>query len=163
MYGKITAALHMAWKGTKSGTSQIRKKCHNPDDLRILALFSDLQNSTSKYPKNKQSISFFWAIAVRISVRAPRQQKGRHFARPVRVLKMEFHKSKKSTRILRFPGFWNFLRICEIPLVSSLTDNAKCRSFFRPQLFWAVWAPRRQKWHHFSLTLKVLTIGIFQI
>jgi hypothetical protein len=53
---------HFTWpvRVLKSGILQIRKKCRNPDDLRILALFADLQNSISKYPKNgKQSVSIF--------------------------------------------------------------------------------------------------------
>ncbi len=33
-----------------SGILQIRKKCQNPDILRILTLYSDLQNSTCMYP-----------------------------------------------------------------------------------------------------------------
>jgi hypothetical protein len=148
-----------------SGILQIRKKCQHPDDLSILALFSDLQNSNPKYPKIISKVfKFFQAVAVRrICVRAPRWQKRRHFSWPVRVLKSGICKSKKSAIILGISGFWNFFRICEIPLLSPLTGHVKGRSFFRPIPSCAVWVPRHQKWRRFSLTLEVLTSGIFQI
>jgi hypothetical protein len=140
--------------------AESRKRCHNPDDF---GPFLDWQNSTSKYPKMTSKVFiFFRAVAVWISVRAPRRQKGLHFPRPVRVLKVEFRKSENSARILGISGFWNFFWICKIPLVSTLTGCVKCRSFFLLKLFGAVWAPRRQKWQPFSMTLEVLTNGIFK-
>ncbi len=90
---------HFTWpvRILRSGILQIRKKCQNPDDLRILALFSDLQNSTSKYPKiTSKTFLFFRAVAVqRICVRAPRWQKRRHFSWPVRVLKSRISQIRK--------------------------------------------------------------------
>ncbi len=44
---------------------------------------------------------------------------------------MEFCKSEKSSRILGISGFWNFFRICKIPLVSTLTGHENCRPFCR--------------------------------
>jgi hypothetical protein len=54
--------------------------------------------SISKYPKMASKVFlFFRAVAVRISVRAPRRQNGRHFAWPVKVLtyKWNFANPKK--------------------------------------------------------------------
>ncbi len=64
---------HFTWPVSvlKSGILQIREKCQNPYDLRILTLFLDLQNSTFKYPKVASKVFlFFRAVAVWISVKA---------------------------------------------------------------------------------------------
>ncbi len=126
---------HFTWpvRMLRSGILQIRKKCQNPDDLRILALFSDLQNSISKYLKITSKVFlFFRAVAVqRICVRAPRWQKRRHFSWPVRVLQSGISQIRKSAKILGISRFWNFFRICEIPLLSPLTGQVKCHSFCR--------------------------------
>ncbi len=101
---------------------------------------------------------FFRAVAVWISVRAPRQQNGRHFAWPVRVLTSGILQIRKK---FQNPGN---LRILE--LLSNL-QNSTCKYPYRscelPQFLFhlklcgAVWAPRRQKWRPFSLTLEILT------
>jgi hypothetical protein len=50
----------MACVVLKSGILQIQKKGHNPDDLRILALFSNLQSSTFKDPKMTSKVFYFF-------------------------------------------------------------------------------------------------------
>jgi hypothetical protein len=126
--------------------------------------FSDLQNSTFKYPKMPSEVSlFFRVVAARISVRAPRWQKGRHFLRPVRVLTSGIFQIWKKCQNPGLLRILELFRIYEIPLLSTLTGHVKWRSFFHPKLCKAVWAPRQQNWRPFSWTLEVLTSGIFQI
>ncbi len=52
---------HFTWpvRGLKSGISQIRKKFQNPVIARIMALFSDLRNSTFKYPYRPSEVPPF--------------------------------------------------------------------------------------------------------
>jgi hypothetical protein len=54
---------HFTWpvRVLKSGILQIRKKCRNPDDLRILALFSDFHNFISKYSKMASKVFLFFS------------------------------------------------------------------------------------------------------
>jgi hypothetical protein len=127
---------HFTWpvRVLKSGILQIRKRV-------IILMISEFWHffGFSKFhfegPKNdKPSFLFFRAVAVWISVRAPRRKKRQHFSWSVRVLKVEFLKSEKSARILGISGFWNFFRICKISLVSTLAGHVKSRIFFRLKL-----------------------------
>jgi hypothetical protein len=117
---------HYTWpvRVLKSGILQIRKKFCNPDDLRILTLFSDLQNSISKYPKMVTKLfQFFWAVVVWISARTPRRQNGRHFARPARVKTSGISQIRKKFQNPEIP------RILE--LFSDL-QNSTCKYPYRP-------------------------------
>jgi hypothetical protein len=90
-----------------------------PEDLRILALFSDLQNSRFKHTNMASKVSqLFQSIAVRIAERAPRRQKGLQFSRPVRV-QVEFCNSKKSARF--------FVRSCA-DLCEGIGGKSGCTS-----------------------------------
>ncbi len=159
---------HFTWpvRILRSGILQIRKKCQNPDDPRILALFLDLQNSISKYPKITSKVFlFFRAVAVqRIFVRAPRWQKRQHFSWPVRVLKSGISQIRKKCYNPGNLRILELFRICEISLLSPLTGHVKCAVFsVRSKAVLSCVSAEASKVASFLLTLEVLTSGIFQI
>ncbi len=53
---KISRNFSCPLRELTSGMSQIRKKLKNPNDLRILALFSYLENSTCKYSQRTSKV-----------------------------------------------------------------------------------------------------------
>jgi hypothetical protein len=81
-----------------------------------------------------QFFPFFRPFLCR-SMRVSWREKWRHFAWPVRDLKVEFFRSEKRTRILTSLGFCHFFQIFKIPILSTLKDQSKCLSFFGPGYF----------------------------
>ncbi len=73
---------------------------------------------------------FFRAVAVRISVRVPRRQNGRHFAQPVRVLTSGILQIRKKFQNPEIPRNLELFSDLQIPLVSTLTGHVKCHNFF---------------------------------
>jgi hypothetical protein len=63
IYG-LKKLRHIAcpFKILKSGISQIPKKCQNPEIIKILAIFSDLQNSSFKYPYRLFELPWLFSI-----------------------------------------------------------------------------------------------------
>ncbi len=132
---KKIATLHMTCKGTYKWNLQIRKKFQNPGNLRILELFSDLQNSTCKYPSRLCEVPPI--LPPRRSHRYPHSygpKKKKHFACHFRVLRNGILQIRKKCRILRSSGLRHSFWICKIPLLSTLTGHVKCRSYFSMQV-----------------------------
>jgi hypothetical protein len=136
--GDKRVALLTVCKGTvlTSGILQICK-IQNPEGLRILALLSDLWNSTFKclYRPFKILGLFYLSflfVAVQIYVGAPWQIKWQHLSWPIRVLKhgnLHTWKECENPEIFRISLLF---QIFENPLLSTLIGHAKCLNIFGP-------------------------------
>ncbi len=105
----------MACKSTYKWNFSVLKKCQNPEISRILRLFSDLQNSTCKYPYRLHEV---------LPILPPR-----HSHRYLHIYRLKKFWDLLLV-ILGYSGFWHFFRICEIPLLSTPTGHVKCHNVF---------------------------------
>ncbi len=118
----------------KVGILKIWKKWQNPIDLRILVLFSDLKNSTFKYPYRPCKVPPLFPPRYPQTVDLHRNGwKNWKILNTLhglkRYLQGEFWKSENCARIPRYSGFWHFFQMWKIPLVSTSKGHEKCRRF----------------------------------
>ncbi len=89
---------HFTWpvRVLTSGILQIRKKFQNPEIPRILALFSDLRNSTFKYPYRPWEVVPFCHLGAPTHIRTAAIRKNRNTLHVILgYLEVEFCKSEK--------------------------------------------------------------------
>jgi hypothetical protein len=117
---------HFTWpvRVLISGISLFWKKCQNPAIPRILTLYSDLWNSTFKYPQRPWEVPNF--LPHRHSHRYPQSFRPKKFTCHFRVLKsgiLQFRKKYQNPETLTILAlFWIF----KILLLSTLTGHVKC-------------------------------------
>ncbi len=108
-----------------SGIKKIWKKCQIPEDVRILALFSDLRNSTSKCSELACKVDQPFPTSITQILTAPGWESWVTLRAVLEHLKVEYCRSEKSARFLRISGIWHFFQTLEIPLLSALNWHAK--------------------------------------
>ncbi len=134
----FVVALLKAFSGTYKWNFANLKKCQNPEDLRILKLFSDFQNSTFMClyrPCKLFRLFLFSVCCCAVSMWAPWQEKWRHFASPVKVLKSGIFQIWKKYQNPEIFGILTLFRIFKIPLLSTLKGQSKSSYFSVPEYF----------------------------
>jgi hypothetical protein len=90
---------------------KIWKMCQIPEDVRILAFFSDLQNSTSKCSKLTCKVNKHFPTSISQILTAPGQGSWFNLHAILKCLKVEYCGFQKRARFLRISGVWHFFQI----------------------------------------------------
>jgi hypothetical protein len=117
---------HFTWPVRVFGISQMQKKLHNPEIPRILPIFSYFRNSTCSALTDHDKYCPFCHLGTLTEICTAMKWKSWD---PLPAFLCKVFKSG-ITQILRFSGFGNFFRICELPNLSTLTAMWSAVVFF---------------------------------